>query len=406
MTPHAQNIPADAQLFLEVDRNPNVQRMRIYRRNESGQMALIHTWPVSTGSMTASSNWSNPNFNVSCRETPVSPQGQDLFIDAAEWRRPEIWNSTIYSGARMHRPLFFGNGTAGAPSPYRAPRSSGFAVHGVDANYYERLGSIASGGCVRITSENSAVLDRYVDELLAANAVGANDQTPAIRVRVIDSSTAEEQAQLQNRCTQGERVNECIQRNLRPYYNSVNGVETEEERAIRLTAEAQPHHAAPAGEDRQRITTQVGDPLPEFSTAQEALDWLNNRPSNPGPNNEGALHQPAFSRGSFPYQVRNYYDVANGVRAESPERRIRVHQVPPVLIEHFRAQCSDSSTPTVRPQPRPGSVPASTDDIEWAVPDEVFRTPSPRNAERFEPPVEDDGPCAGDARYFNLDCRE
>lgn len=171
-------------LFIYVDKAAGAQTMRVYEKG-----VLMGSYPVSTGREVAESNYKNPNFETYCSSTPVG--------DFRPRSMNELHLSNQWGGSKMYNAVFF---------------QGGYAIHGVDENYYEQLGSRASGGCIRMTQENSKkVFDRI-------NAVGMRNTG----IKIVDSSSESERLNIQENCDNQMLVVRCAQEKLRSerYYQT------------------------------------------------------------------------------------------------------------------------------------------------------------------------------------------
>ncbi len=171
-------------LLIYIDKSASVQTMRIYEKG-----VLMASYPVSTGREVAESNYKNPNFETYCSTTPVG-----------EFRprsMSELYLSNQWGGSKMYNTAFF---------------QGGFAIHGVDEHYYEQLGTRASGGCVRLTQDNSkTVFDKI-------NKVGMRNT----EIKIVDSSPESEKINIQEDCENQMLVVRCTQDKLRKekYYEN------------------------------------------------------------------------------------------------------------------------------------------------------------------------------------------
>jgi hypothetical protein len=130
-------------LFLYVSKassGPWAQHMYVFRKDASGNLALLHDWPASTG------REKNEIAADGTRQPSVTPRGY-YELD------PDRMYRTHYSG-QWHEPMphamFFNWEHDGL--------QTGLAIHGAVGIEISQLGSRASAGCIRIAPENAAQL--------------------------------------------------------------------------------------------------------------------------------------------------------------------------------------------------------------------------------------------------------
>lgn len=166
-------------LFLYVDKAATAQFIKVYEKGN-----LVSTYVVSTGREVAESNYKNPNFETYCSSTPTGvfrPLGMhDLYLS-------EQWG-----GSKMYNTTFIQNG---------------YAFHGVDQHYYKDLGRRASGGCIRMTQEDSKVV---YDKIKIVNS-----KRGKMRIRIDDSSPESEKINIAEDCANQMLVVKCAQEKLR-----------------------------------------------------------------------------------------------------------------------------------------------------------------------------------------------
>ncbi|HEY6579008.1 MAG TPA: L,D-transpeptidase, partial [Rhizomicrobium sp.] len=134
---------ANFSLFLYVDKaeqGPLAQRMYVFEKTDSGDLALLYDWPVSTG---REGDEIDPHGQP---ESTATPRGffeldpKRLYVDHASSQ----WDEA------MPYAMFFNWKPNG--------RETGLAIHGTPAANEDALGTRASAGCVRLATENARVL--------------------------------------------------------------------------------------------------------------------------------------------------------------------------------------------------------------------------------------------------------
>ncbi|MEJ0025288.1 MAG: L,D-transpeptidase [Rhizomicrobium sp.] len=130
-------------LFLYVskaDTGPWAQHMYVFRKDDSGNLAMLYAWPVSTG---REKDEIAPNGT---RQPSFTPRGY-YQLD------PGRLYKTHFSG-QWHEPMphamFFNWQHDGL--------QTGLAIHGAVGIEVGQLGSRASAGCIRIAPQNAALL--------------------------------------------------------------------------------------------------------------------------------------------------------------------------------------------------------------------------------------------------------
>ncbi|HEY5336824.1 MAG TPA: L,D-transpeptidase family protein [Rhizomicrobium sp.] len=134
---------ANFDLFLFVSKaqgNSVGQRMYVFQKQDSGDLVLLHNWPVSTG---REKDEIAPN---GLSEPSITPAGyyeldtQRMYVHhfSGQWRQP------------MPYAMFFNWESHGY--------QTGLAIHGASGNDIGLLGTRASAGCVRLAPENARVL--------------------------------------------------------------------------------------------------------------------------------------------------------------------------------------------------------------------------------------------------------
>jgi lipoprotein-anchoring transpeptidase ErfK/SrfK len=135
---------ANFELFLYVskaDRGIAAQRMYVFQKQDSGDLVLLHNWPVSTGRELVEYA---PNGTKAPSYTPagyyeLDPKRMYVHHFSGQWKQP------------MPYAMFFNWEDHGY--------QTGLAIHGASgAEDIGLLGTRASAGCVRIAPENARVL--------------------------------------------------------------------------------------------------------------------------------------------------------------------------------------------------------------------------------------------------------
>ena len=162
----AEVVPADLMphfdLYLYVSKANSgafAQHMWVFKRAEAGELRLAHFWPVSTGRER--------------REGYFTTTPTGLYkLDPHRFKR--IHYSSVWDGARMPFAMFLDYGYS--------DRRSGLAIHGTMRSTYGRLGSRASGGCIRVATDNA----RFLFNLIQGSYRG---QVPAFAFDEINGHT-------------------------------------------------------------------------------------------------------------------------------------------------------------------------------------------------------------------------
>ncbi|MGN6147042.1 MAG: L,D-transpeptidase family protein [Rhizomicrobium sp.] len=131
------------ELFLFVskaDRGSAAQRMYVFQKQASGDLAMLYNWPVSTGRELVEMA---PNGTLQPSYTPagyyeLDPKRMFVHHFSGQWRQP------------MPFAMFFNWEKNGY--------QTGLAIHGADGADVGLLGTRSSAGCVRIASENARIL--------------------------------------------------------------------------------------------------------------------------------------------------------------------------------------------------------------------------------------------------------
>ena len=130
-------------LFLYVskaDAGPWAQRMYVFQKQPSGDLALLYNWPVSTGR----------------EEVELNPQGHQLKTDTPSGyyqldphRSYEHYTSSEW-GQKMPYAMFFNWEKDG--------NQTGLAIHAASGDDVAKLGHRASAGCVHLSEDNARTL--------------------------------------------------------------------------------------------------------------------------------------------------------------------------------------------------------------------------------------------------------
>lgn len=130
-------------LFIYVDKasaGPLAQQMYVFEKTDTGDLAMLYAWPVSTG---RESDEVDPNGQF---ESTITPRGffeldpKRLYVDhtSSQWDEP------------MPYAMFFNWKPNG--------HDTGLAIHGTPDENTPRLGSRASAGCVRLATAAARIL--------------------------------------------------------------------------------------------------------------------------------------------------------------------------------------------------------------------------------------------------------
>lgn len=318
----------NAQLYIEIDKNPDIQKMKVYKRNPDGSLPKnpLYEWPVSTGANTPAYNFKNPNFGVSCKVTITSPEDQNFIIDAR--RLKPVHKSTQWSGANMYNSVFFGCEPGKEDNCIDSNRS-GYAIHGIDPGLEPYLGKPASGGCVRISKENSNTLMSLVQQTIGMNGFDdpnfRNSNSKAVQIRVTDSSSPQAQQKIKNECNRANIINKCVKSKLQTYYPiGMYDAENSTEQTKRQDLEATVASPNPNSTTTE-LSFLMGNEYPHFMSDSsydhaKAVAWLN-------------------QGNGFNYKREYVYKVQNG-QIGSPYKAFRIYNIPDQLEKHFREECA------------------------------------------------------------------
>ncbi len=134
---------ANFNLFIYVDKAIDgslAQRMYVFAKTDSGALALLHDWPVSTG---REQRETDPHGQM---QSTVTPRG---FFELDPKRMYVDHTSSQWDEA-MPYAMFF--------NWKRDGHDTGLAIHGTPEGNYDALGSRASAGCIRLSTENARSL--------------------------------------------------------------------------------------------------------------------------------------------------------------------------------------------------------------------------------------------------------
>ena len=130
-------------LFLYVSKaeaGPWAQRMYVFQKQPSGDLALLYNWPVSTGREQLELN---PEGHKLKTDTPAGYYQLDAH------RSYEHYTSSEW-GQQMPYAMFF-NWVKGG-------NQTGLAIHAASGDDVEKLGHRASAGCVHLSEDNARTL--------------------------------------------------------------------------------------------------------------------------------------------------------------------------------------------------------------------------------------------------------
>jgi hypothetical protein len=135
------------ELFLYVskaDTGPWAQHLYVFQKQTSGDLTLIHDWPVSTGRELM-------EFAPNGAKAPsYTPQGYyELDPD-----RMYVHHQSGQWGSPMPHAMFF--------NWIKDGYQTGLAIHGASGDDIALLGKRASAGCVRLAPENAAALFQMI----------------------------------------------------------------------------------------------------------------------------------------------------------------------------------------------------------------------------------------------------
>lgn len=131
------------ELFLFVskaDRGSAAQRMYVFQKQASGDLVMLHNWPVSTGR----------------EEVEMAPNGtlQPSYTPAGYYELdPKRMYVSHFSG-QWHQPMPYAMFFNWQKNGYM----TGLAIHGAHGDDVGLLGTRSSAGCVRLAPENARVL--------------------------------------------------------------------------------------------------------------------------------------------------------------------------------------------------------------------------------------------------------
>ncbi|HEX4078685.1 MAG TPA: L,D-transpeptidase [Rhizomicrobium sp.] len=134
---------ANFNLFIYVDkaeRGPLAQRMYVFEKTDTDDLGLLYDWPVSTGREDAETD---PNGQ---RESTATPSG---FFEL-DPKRLYVQHTSSQWDEAMPYAMFFNWKPGG--------HATGLAIHGTPEENEDDLGTRASAGCVRLSTENARVL--------------------------------------------------------------------------------------------------------------------------------------------------------------------------------------------------------------------------------------------------------
>ncbi len=134
---------ANFELFLYVskaERGPWAQRMYVFNKQSSGDLKLLHAWPVSTGRPARALTKAGWRYAL---DTPagyyqLDPGRFHVHYTSSEWGMP------------MPYAMFF--------DWVKNGNQTGLAIHGVTGEDIAMLGQRASAGCVRLAPDNARTL--------------------------------------------------------------------------------------------------------------------------------------------------------------------------------------------------------------------------------------------------------
>lgn len=134
---------ANFNLFVYVDKvenGPLAQRMYVFEKTDTGELSELYDWPVSTGR--------------GLDETDPHGQGQSTITPRGFFeldpKRMYIDHKSSQWDEEMPYAMFFSWKPGG--------HSTGLAIHGTPEENYNALGSPASAGCIRLSTENAHTL--------------------------------------------------------------------------------------------------------------------------------------------------------------------------------------------------------------------------------------------------------
>jgi hypothetical protein len=134
-------------LFLYVskaDHGPWAQRMYVFHKEQTGDLTLQYSWPVSTGREVAMENYAGRLLKTDTPPGYYQLDGGRMYkrYNSSEWHHP------------MPYAMFFN---------WEHDRlQTGLAIHSATGDDIQLLGTRASAGCVRLAPQNAAILYRLV----------------------------------------------------------------------------------------------------------------------------------------------------------------------------------------------------------------------------------------------------
>ena len=134
---------ANFGLFIYVDKGedgPLAQHMYVFEKMDSGDLAPLYDWPVSTG---REGDETDPHGRA---QSTMTPRG---FFELDPKRMYVDHTSSQWDEA-MPYAMFFSWKPGG--------HDTGLAIHGTPQDNYNALGSRASAGCIRLATENAQTL--------------------------------------------------------------------------------------------------------------------------------------------------------------------------------------------------------------------------------------------------------
>ncbi|HEX4159337.1 MAG TPA: L,D-transpeptidase [Rhizomicrobium sp.] len=138
---------AGFNLFIYVDKAEDgalAQRMYIFEKMDSGELAPLYDWPVSTG---RARDETDPHGQA---QSTVTPRG---FFEL-DPKRMYVDHTSSQWDEDMPYAMFFSWKPRG--------HDTGLAIHGTPEENYTALGSPASAGCIRLSMENARTLFELV----------------------------------------------------------------------------------------------------------------------------------------------------------------------------------------------------------------------------------------------------
>lgn len=134
---------ANFKLFIYVDKavdGPLAQRMYVFEKMDSGDLATLYDWPVSTG---REGDETDAHGHA---QSTATPRG---FFEI-DTKRMYVDHTSSQWDEAMPYAMFFSWKPGG--------HNTGLAIHGTPEGNYQALGSRASAGCIRLATENAQTL--------------------------------------------------------------------------------------------------------------------------------------------------------------------------------------------------------------------------------------------------------